>query len=117
LEAQHRYDEAQQAFAAAHVADPHNWDATRSLFNAYSEELHQPEKAREVMEEMRRVAPDDPRIWLLEAASHKKGEEAQCRDALKKFLELTAGKPAGVAPWEIDRVRRRVAELDKLLGT
>ena len=117
LMAEHRAREAQQAFAAAYAIDPNNWDATRNLVGAYSDLLKEPAKAREIVDRMMAETPRNPRVWLLEASLHKGGEEAKCRDALKKYLELVDPETEdSVDKYNIEKATKRVAELDRMLG-
>lgn len=118
LMAEHRGREAQEAFANAYAIDPTNWDATRNLVNAYENLVHEPGKAREIVDRMMAQSPRNPRVWLLEASLHPAGDEAKCRDALKKYLELVDPRTSdAIDRYEIERATKRVAELDKQLGT
>jgi len=118
LLAEHRGPQAQEAFANAYAIDPSNWDATRNLVAVYDTVVNEPAKAREIVDRMMAATPRNPRVWLLEASLHHGGEEAKCRDALKKYLESVDPKTADATDkLEIERATKRVAELDKKLGT
>ena len=117
LLAEHRGPEAQEAFAKAYEIAPSNWDATRNLVAVYDTVVNEPAKARAIVDRMMAVTPRNPRVWLLEASLHHGGEEAKCRDALKKYLEAVDPKTADATDkLEIERATKRVAELDKKLG-
>ena len=117
LDQNHRAREAEQAFAAALAIDPTSWDARRNLVHVYVDELHEPQKARAIIDTMKGETPRSPRVWLLEAATHKNGEERQCRDALRQYLaEVDPNTSDPVDRREIGRVRQRLGELDRQLG-
>lgn len=114
LKNNHDAARAEKAFARVLEIDPLNREATTELVVLYTGFLNQPAKAQELVDRL--MAANEPRAWLLTTVLHGHGDEALCRDALRKYLDLVNVNADDVYEQrDIDRAKQRLVELDRKL--
>lgn len=112
-----RPKDAEQAFLAVVGIEPANRYANTELVRLYVDKLNEPDKAADVVSRLKAANPKNPRVWLLEAALHRPGsDDAACRDALQKYLELVDQNDSDAYEQrDIERAKSRLTELNRKL--
>jgi len=115
LESAHRATEAEHVFRGVLQIDPQNREANTELVGLYTGVLHQRASAEDIVEHLMKANPNNPRIWLLEAALDKDGSVKQCKYDLEQYLSLVDTTTADdYEQRDIGRAKARLAELKRV---
>lgn len=117
FEDEHRYHEAAKAFLAAREIEPSSREATTALVDLYTNWLHEPAKAKAVVDRLVAADPHNPRVWLLRSMLHGSHDEKLCQQYLEKYLQLVdQNYPDSYEQRDIERVKKRLAEIKQILA-
>ena len=117
FETQHRWQDAAQPFLK--IFDQHESDrrASMELVRIYANELHDLTKAREILMRYAKAQPENPRMWLLQAAIDREVDDRECKADLQRYLaSVDEAKADEQEKEDIELARKHLTEVKQHLG-
>jgi tetratricopeptide (TPR) repeat protein len=117
FESQHRWKEAEQPYLKVFDRRATDRKASMELVRIYANELNDLGKAREILARFAKEQPENPRVWLLQAAIDREVDDKLCKADLERYLASVDEKAADEEErTDIELARKHLAEVKQHLG-